>query len=86
MTKTEDGTMKTPLKINTGTPPRADVRVENHGSIVLVRPMTGAGRDWIEANVATDGGLFDFGGALVVEPRYVANLVDGMIADGLVVV
>lgn len=52
--------------------------VENHGSLYLVRPATDAAREWLEEH--TDGQWF--GGALVVEPRYVVDLLDGM-ADEL---
>jgi hypothetical protein len=54
--------------------------VENHGSIVLVRPLTDDVRAWLEAH--TDEEAQWFGRALVVEPRYVEPLVLGMIAEG----
>jgi hypothetical protein len=60
-----------------------DVEVENHGSVVLVRPLSDAARAWLAEHVSPDAQRF--GGAVAVEPRYVANLVDGMIGDGLVV-
>ena len=52
--------------------------IENHGSLVLVRPLTAACQEWLEEN--TDGQWF--GNALVVEPRYVHDLVGGLWADG----
>ena len=52
--------------------------VENHGSIVLVRPHTDDVREWLEEH--TDGTWF--GGALVVEPRYVEELVHGLVEEG----
>ena len=58
-----------------------DVRIENHGSIVLVQPLTDTAREWLTANVGEDS--MYFGGALVVEPRYLGELVDGMVSDGL---
>jgi hypothetical protein len=59
-----------------------DATVENHGSIVLVRPHTRAARDWIRDNVEDTAQYF--GQALAIEPRYVAGLVEGMTAAGLV--
>ena len=59
-----------------------DARIENHGSIVLVRPLSDSARDWLRDNI---GEAQYFGPALVVELRYVAPLVKGMIADGLVI-
>lgn len=52
--------------------------VENHGSIVLVRPLTADVRDWLVEH--TDGEWF--GSALVVEPRYVEPLVAALIEEG----
>jgi len=57
-----------------------DFQIENHGSIWLVRPMTTTCREWLEEN--TEG--MWFGGALAVEPRYVADLVAGMEEEGFV--
>lgn len=62
---------------------KIDARIENHGSIVLVRPLTAAADAWLDDNVGD--GAQTFGGAIVVEPRYLYELVAGMQADGLVV-
>ena len=59
----------------------ADVMVEPHGSIVLVRPATDAGEAWLRENVQEDAQWW--GAALVVEPRYLDNLLDGIRAAGL---
>ena len=51
--------------------------IEEHGTIVLVRPLTEAALEWL--NEHTDGTWF--GGALVVEPRYVEDLIVGAMED-----
>lgn len=58
-----------------------DIQLQNHGSIWLVRPVTDAGQNWIDENVTGESQWF--GGALVIEPRYVGDIVEGMQADGL---
>jgi hypothetical protein len=58
-----------------------DAQVENHGTLFLVRPLTEAASDWLDDNVSDDAQYF--GGALVVEHRYIAGLVEGMLGDGL---
>lgn len=69
----EDGfTIPAPEPVGT------DARVENHGSVLLVRPLTDTAREWLKTN--TDGTWF--GGALAVEPRYACNLVAGMREQG----
>ena len=54
--------------------------IENHGSIVLVRPLTPDVNEWLEENTADEAQWF--GGALVVEPRYLEPLVAGLIDEG----
>lgn len=58
-----------------------DIKVENHGSIVLVRPLTEAAETWIEENVSNEAQWF--GGGLVVEHRFLENLLGGMVNAGL---
>lgn len=60
-----------------------DVRIENHGSLYLLRPISVGAKEWIEDNIPTDAQWF--GGALVVEPRYVSDILVGLRSDGLVV-
>jgi hypothetical protein len=64
--------------------PRPDAEVRNEGTIFLVTPRTEAAEDWIEEHTPPDTTWF--GPSLVVEHRYVEDLVEGMRADGLVVV
>lgn len=66
-----------------GSSPTPDVLVENHFSLILLRLLTPAANQWVENNVSEDAQFF--GGALVVEPRYANDLIDGLIGDGLVV-
>ena len=56
--------------------------IENHGSIVLIRPLTSDVDAWLRAS--TDAEAQWFGGALVVEPRYVEDLIEGLVAEGFV--
>lgn len=56
--------------------------IENHGSICLIRPMTPDVDEWLRANVDPEAQWF--GNALVVEPRYVGDLVEGLVAEGFV--
>lgn len=53
-------------------------RVENHGTLCLIVPLTSEVTDWL--NEHTDA--MWYGDALVCEPRYVEDLVEGMIEQG----
>lgn len=57
-----------------------DIRLENHGSLFLMRGTSPAGEEWIADNVAVEQ---HFGGAAVVEWRYAADIVNGARADGI---
>jgi hypothetical protein len=58
-----------------------DAVFEDRGSVWMVRPLTSAGREWLDENVT--GETQWFGGALAVEPRFVQGLIEGMQLDGL---
>ena len=64
-----------------GSSPQPDFVVENHGSIFLLQPVSPAGNDWVKENLPED--RLTFGGAVVVEHRYIADIVRGAMADGM---
>ena len=57
--------------------------VRNEGSIFLLVAVTTAGEEWIAEHIPEDA--MTYGKAIVVEHRYIADIVDGAIADGLAV-
>jgi hypothetical protein len=59
----------------------ADVHIVNHYSVLLFHLNTPEATRWVEENVTGEAQFF--GTALVVEPRYVAALLDGMREAGL---
>jgi hypothetical protein len=61
-------------------PSGIDIRVQDHGSIVLLWPDTDRAKEWVEANVAYEQ---TWGHAIVVEPRYLGDIVEGARNDGL---
>jgi hypothetical protein len=65
------------------TPSEPDVLVENHFSLFLFRLLSPEAKQWVDENVSDDAQFF--GGALVVEPRYARDLLDGIVAAGLAV-
>lgn len=59
-----------------------DLQFSNPGSFALCMPLTDYGRDWLAENVG-DGETLTFGGAIVIEHRYLADIVLGARDDGL---
>lgn len=58
-----------------------DFQVENHGTIFLFRPLSDVAREWVSEHLPDDAQTW--GDAVVVEHRYIADIVDGAVNDGL---
>lgn len=60
-----------------------DLTVQNEGSIFLLRGVSNSGEDWIAENIPDDATTW--GDAIVVEHRYIQDIIDGARAAGLTV-
>lgn len=69
-------------RIDEPSPLPPDFVVENHGSICLLRCKTEAARAWVIENAPHANW---WAGSIVVEPRYIESVVDGIEGDGLIV-
>jgi hypothetical protein len=68
-----------------GSSPTVDFICENHGSIFLLRPLTASATSWVEKHIGEDNGYQPYFPTLVVEHRYIADIVEGIQNDGLAV-
>lgn len=59
-----------------------DLTVDNHGSIFILTPVSDAGREWIGEHIPDDAMTWGPEG-IVVEHRYIGDIVAGAQADGL---
>jgi hypothetical protein len=59
----------------------ADIQIEDHGSIVLLRPTSPEASDWLDEHCAVESWQ-RFGDALAVDPRYVGHIIGGAREDG----
>ena len=62
-------------------PSKFDFLVHSEGTVYLLRAASPAGAAWIEAHIPADATWF--GGAVVVEHRFIGNIVRGAVADGM---
>ena len=60
---------------------RADFRLENHGSLFLVRPLTKSGEEFLTQTAPEDAQFM--GNAMAVEPRYVEGVCEAIAEYGL---
>jgi hypothetical protein len=65
-------------------PTEPDFICENHGSIFLLQPVSPAANSWAQENLPIDRQMF--GGAVVVEHRYIWAILEGLQSDGLTAV
>lgn len=59
-----------------------DIQIQNEGFIFLVHALTKKAKAWIQENINAEESTF-FGSALVVEHRYIRDVLAGMESDGL---
>jgi len=61
-----------------------DFRVEHHGSLVLLVPITKRAVTWANHNIGADNGFQPYWPTVILEPRYVDNVLKGIHRLGLV--
>jgi hypothetical protein len=84
--KTGASQKERPLKTANGPAANTpDFEVSNCGSLFLLHPLNSTAKVWMQEHLPVDSPETQFwGDAIVIEPRYVAPIVDGILADGLV--
>jgi hypothetical protein len=60
----------------------ADFTIYYHGTITLLQPHTTPCLTWLLENVSHEGWQWFANNSLAVEPRYLPNLVEGLIEAG----
>ena len=66
-----------------GTSPSADFTVCDEGSILLLTPQTEPARSWIDEHIGRDNGFQPYYPTIVIEPRYVIAVLEGIRVAGL---
>jgi hypothetical protein len=62
----------------------ADFLVVNHGSICILHALTDEARIWVDEHLPDDALTWGPSGTLI-EPRYVAPILVGILSDGLTI-
>lgn len=61
--------------------PTVDVYIHDDGSVFLLEPRSNRGEDWLQHHLIGDPPRL--GRSYAVEARYVGDIVEGMLLDGL---
>jgi hypothetical protein len=62
-----------------------DFEVSNCGSLFLLHPLNPTAKAWMQEHLPVDSPETQFWGeAIVIEPRYLEPIIEGILADGLV--
>jgi hypothetical protein len=61
-----------------------DFRVEFHGAILLLVPLSDGGLRWIEKHIGADNGYQPYYPTVIIEPRYLDGVIAGIRKHGLV--
>ena len=62
-----------------------DFRLENHGSILLLRPQNEHAILWVDEHIGSENGFQPYWPTVVIEHWYIADVVEGIRNDGLAV-
>jgi hypothetical protein len=69
---------------SSGTSP-SDFTIRDEGSILLLTPHTEPARSWIHEHIGPDNGYQPYFPTIVIERRYVYDILDGIDSAGLAV-
>jgi len=64
-------------------PQPPDFRLQNEGSIVLLHPLTPNAVAWVNENIGADSGYQPMWPSVLIEPRYVEPIVQGIADAGM---
>jgi hypothetical protein len=70
---------------SSGTSPSVDFTICDEGSILLLTPHTEPAHDWIHEHIGRSNGYQPWFPTIVIERRYVSDILDGIDSAGLAV-
>ena len=62
-----------------------DFRLENHGSIFLLVPLSVSAQLWLDEHIGKENGYQPYWPTVTIEHRFIADIVAGIQDDGLAV-
>jgi hypothetical protein len=68
---------------SSGSSPTPDFTVRDEGSILLLTPHSEPARTWIHEHIGRNNGFQPYYPTIVIEPRYLAPILEGIRDSGL---
>ena len=62
-----------------------DFFFRDEGSIVLLTPLSPSAHEFVEERIGSDNGFQPYWPTVVIERRYAQDILEGVIAEGMVV-
>jgi hypothetical protein len=64
---------------------RPDFTLRDEGSLILLTPLSPSAHEFVEERIGSDNGFQPYWPTVVIERRYAQDIVEGVIAEGMVV-
>jgi hypothetical protein len=68
-----------------GKPKSPDFSVRDEGSLILLTPLSPSAREFVEEKIGSGNGYQPYWPTVVIERRYVGDIIEGVIAEGMVI-
>jgi hypothetical protein len=62
-----------------------DFTVRDEGSLVLLTPLSSFAHEFVEERIGSDNGFQPYWPTVVIEKRYAQDILEGVIAEGMVI-
>ncbi len=80
-----DGLESRPDVIHKSRKATPDFSIRDEGSIVLLTPLSSSAHEFVEQRIGSDNGFQPYWPTVVIERRYAQDILEGAIAEGMVV-
>lgn len=64
---------------------KADFTLRDEGSIVLLTPLSPSAHEFVEERIGSENGFQPYWPTVVIERRYAEDILEGVIAEGMVI-
>jgi hypothetical protein len=65
--------------------PQVDLSLRDEGSLILLIPLSPSAHEFVEERIGSDNGFQPYWPTVVIERRYAQNIIEGVIAEGMVI-